>query len=931
MNPRTGALADRGIPVGSAPDALAVNPTAAQLYVANSGSSNVTVINTADNTVSFPSFTVGSDPISLAFDPLDNLVFVANAGNAFLSVINLTHMVVQNPNITLVNGPAAGLAFSRQSDRLLATTPSNLNVTLIDARLQSPLSAILHVGKGMVAVTTSTNGTEFVLGNASGSDVVILNSTDGSQVGTDITVEAHPTELLPDPQSGNVYCWTSSARVLESVNLSSKIGQPATFTTSPELLSVSSSPAQSRVFVSSANSSLIYDLNSTRLDQTSPVIQANAVPLSTVADPANDRLYVGTSTGLDVYNASTDKLNATASALTGNCTQLVLDQPDNLLWLANNLAVDAVSLKTLQVLNPTGLLVPAGSTQGIAFDPSDAEIFVLVSPSTVEVLSSSGENPPGPEINVGANVTSLAYDPSDNQIYAAGDGVTLVNGTSHTVDGGPVLLGGPHKVLGAVYEPSREDIYIASVGLLPGKQGMVSVLDGSSMSASEASEVQIPVGEAPDAFGVVTSGNNAVPGSAMVWVANALSGTVSVISSPPQVTEFAASPSTIDLGFPTSIAVSYLGGAGPSTVTFYGLPPGCTSSDETQLTCTPSSVGVYTLAVNVTDSFGLSANVTAPLTVEGSLSVLLKSTLVTFPDIDVGVPLVVVPTVSGGLSPYSYQWSFGDGSTAAGSTASHSYSHPGVFLLTTQVRDSTGATNESSAVVTVNPSPSVGLGLTPGNVTDVAIPLSLNATITGGTGASQETWTFGDATETVGVNNTSHAWDRPGNYTVTFAYTDALGVAANRSVEVTVHPSLAATFSTGNASASNPPAPGTSVNFTSDISGGTPPYRESWSFGDGSFASGLSVNHSYGSSGTYTVKVTLIDAVGESVETNLSVTVATSSSSGGGLSAVSGGFGSGLFLGLVIGGVAAAAVLFVVGLRKGGRPPAGPPTPYVPP
>ena len=183
---------------------------------------------------------------------------------------------------------------------------------------------------------------------------------------------------------------------------------------------MSSSPAQSRVFVSSANSSLIYDLNSTRLDQTSPVIQANAVPLSTVADPANDRLYVGTSTGLDVYNASTDKLNATASALTGNCTQLVLDQPDNLLWLANNLAVDAVSLKTLQVLNPTGLLVPVGSTQGIAFDPSDSEIFVLVSPSTVEVLSSSGENPPGPEIDVGANVTSLAYDPSDNQSLRCG-------------------------------------------------------------------------------------------------------------------------------------------------------------------------------------------------------------------------------------------------------------------------------------------------------------------------------------------------------------------------------------------------------------------------------------------------------------------------------------------------------------------------------
>jgi PKD repeat protein len=461
---------------------------------------------------------------------------------------------------------------------------------------------------------------------------------------------------------------------------------------------------------------------------------------------------------------------------------------------------------------------------------------------------------------------------------------------------------------------------------------MVTVLDGSSISASEASAVEIPVGEAPDAFGVVAPTGTSAPGSAMVWVANALSGTVSVISSPPQITGFTASPSTIDLGYPTSLSVSYVGGAGASSVTYYGLPPGCTPSDESQLNCTPSSAGVFTLAANVTDSFGVSVNVTTTLTVEGSLSILLRSALVTFPDLDLGVPLAVASSVSGGLAPYSYEWSFGDGSTATGPDASHTYSHPGIFLLTAEVRDATGATNVSSVVVTVAPRPSVSLVLGPDNLTDVAFPLSLNATVSGGTGSSQETWTFGDGTETVGRNNSSHAWDRPGEYTVTFAYTDALGVTANRSVEVIVHPSLAATFSTGNASSSSPPAPGTPVNFTSNISGGTPPYRESWSFGDGSFANGLAVNHSYGSAGTYTVKVTLTDAVGASVETELSVTVAASSSTGGGLLAVGGGFGSGLFLGLVLGGVAAAVVLFVVGLRKGGRPPPpGPVSPYVPP
>ncbi|HEY1199115.1 MAG TPA: PKD domain-containing protein [Thermoplasmata archaeon] len=929
VNPRTGTLVGSPIPVGSDPDALAFDADSNYVFVANSGSANVTIINATDNRVSLGGVTVGTDPVSLVDDPHDGIVFVANAGSTNLSVINATSPPSLLSPIKLAFGSAMGLAYSPQTGNVVATIPSAGYATIIRASDQGVYNSV-DVGKGVVAATTSANGSEFVLGNASGGDVVIMGSSGGTTTSTEIPVAKNATQLVLDPQSGIVYCWTSDARVLESVSLSSNSVVPAALTASPQLVSISYLQGQSQVYSASTDGSVIYALGPLQLHESSPVISTTSPPLSIVVDSAINRLFVGTADGLEVYNASSEKLIEPVTGLSGDTSQLVIDQPDNLLWLMNvNRGVAAVDLATDAVLHSTALPVSPSAIDGIAVAPSSSAVFVLKSPDVVEVLHSQTGDSWDTSIDVGSNVTSIVFDPADDRVYAAGDDVSTVNVSSFTVDGGPISLGDTHKVLGEVYEPSREDVFVATTGLVPGKQGTVVVLDGSSVSASEGGSLEIPVGEAPDAFGVISAGNGAAPGSAMIWVANELSGTVSVISSHPQITDFAASPSTIDLGYPTSMIVTYEGGAGPSTVTYYGLPPGCTSSDESQLNCTPSSAGVFTLAANVTDSFGNSANVSATLTVAGSLSILLRFSPSTFPDLDVGVPLVASASTSGGVPPDSYQWSFGDGTASSGPSASHTYSQPGVFLLTTEVRDSTGATNESSVVVTVVPPPSVGVSLTPGTITDVAIPISFNATVTGGTGTSQEKWTFEDGTEAVGPN-TSHAWTHPDNYTVTFSYVDALGVTANRSVEVTVHPSLTATLTAGSVSSSNAATPGAPVTFTSNISGGTPPYSETWSFGDGSFASGLSVNHSYASTGTYTVKVTLTDAVGASVETNLSVTVA--SSSGGGLSAVSGGFGSGLFLGLVLGGVVAAVVLFAAGGRKGRRhPPAGPVSPYVPP
>ncbi|WP_109472579.1 PKD domain-containing protein [Ornithinimicrobium cavernae] len=54
----------------------------------------------------------------------------------------------------------------------------------------------------------------------------------------------------------------------------------------------------------------------------------------------------------------------------------------------------------------------------------------------------------------------------------------------------------------------------------------------------------------------------------------------------------------------------------------------------------------------------------------------------------------------GGLS--SYEWDFGDGATASGVTAGHTYAGSGVYTVTLTVADAAGLTDEASQVVTVS-------------------------------------------------------------------------------------------------------------------------------------------------------------------------------------------------------------------------------------
>ncbi len=65
-------------------------------------------------------------------------------------------------------------------------------------------------------------------------------------------------------------------------------------------------------------------------------------------------------------------------------------------------------------------------------------------------------------------------------------------------------------------------------------------------------------------------------------------------------------------------------------------------------------------------------------------------------------PLAVsfTSTPSGGLAPYSYAWTFGDGASATSQNPSHIYTVAGTFSASLTVTDANGATAVASLIIT---------------------------------------------------------------------------------------------------------------------------------------------------------------------------------------------------------------------------------------
>ena len=141
--------------------------------------------------------------------------------------------------------------------------------------------------------------------------------------------------------------------------------------------------------------------------------------------------------------------------------------------------------------------------------------------------------------------------------------------------------------------------------------------------------------------------------------------------------------------------------------------------------------------------------------------------------------------------PIEYRWDWGDGTTATGLLATHSYESPGTYTVTFTA-DNDGATDTESMTVTVVPPPVpaevVTIDAAPSPAT-AGEEVAFTSNVQGDT-PIEYSWDFGDGATGSGASPT-HTYETAGTYTATLEVTNETGTDA-RTLELEVEPSVPA-------------------------------------------------------------------------------------------------------------------------------------------
>ena len=212
---------------------------------------------------------------------------------------------------------------------------------------------------------------------------------------------------------------------------------------------------------------------------------------------------------------------------------------------------------------------------------------------------------------------------------------------------------------------------------------------------------------------------------------------------------------------------------------------------------------------------------------------------------------------------------FGDGATAFGPTASHTYANAGNYTVSATVTDALNLQSQATASVSISASPTLNI-IQPQNNSTSPSPIHVvaNGSAPSGVDAMQ---IYLDGALVYQINAASFDTTLPagaGTHAVVVKLWDKLGDAYMKSVTVAVTPPLAVSLAVTPKTVTL----GGSIQATLTATAGT--IGSSFIYwGDGSYSSGPNASHTYASTGTYAVTARAADSANAVSVGAISVTV----------------------------------------------------------
>jgi hypothetical protein len=257
-----------------------------------------------------------------------------------------------------------------------------------------------------------------------------------------------------------------------------------------------------------------------------------------------------------------------------------------------------------------------------------------------------------------------------------------------------------------------------------------------------------------------------------------------------QSTPYVSSISPVHGPSGSSIAITGTSFNGTTSVDFCGAAATFTVVSDTSITANlPNCSAGSNLDVTVTNTLGASPTSPSDLFYVDPSPPLTVSVVASSNALDVGQLASFSCVVVGGVSAYSYSWTFGDGSTGSGASTSHIYSTPGTMTVVCTATDTLGTMAKDSTKVSVGTDPSI--------TAFAASPASLSAgekitfvVVTSG-GDGPLSYSYENLPAGCLSTNSASLSCYPtssGNYRVTVTVTERGGESATGTVSITVGP-----------------------------------------------------------------------------------------------------------------------------------------------
>jgi len=326
------------------------------------------------------------------------------------------------------------------------------------------------------------------------------------------------------------------------------------------------------------------------------------------------------------------------------------------------------------------------------------------------ITSTAGAPPPGPPSN------PLVYDSTDGYVLLFGTSLPAINNVTWTFQGG--VWSNITATAGAAPPPASaselldyppggyvllvEDSTTNNTWTFSGGTWLEQFASYGPSPIEAMAAAYDPTASAGVFYGGLSTACGPYDTCSNTWLWSNAS------PSAPYIRAFTADPATVDVGISTTFSVSAGGGVGPLSYAYAGLPAGCASGNVSLLPCTPTVVGIYDVAVTVTDSNHSLARAVVGLTVY--MALVVASFTVAPSTLGLGGTAILRANVSGGTPPYRFSYT----GLPAGCSSQTVPALPctptasGSYTVTVNVTDGAGATAATTASFTVNPAGASG-------------------------------------------------------------------------------------------------------------------------------------------------------------------------------------------------------------------------------